>query len=72
MTKVALLNAPSELMVGRALIQKAKARLEKLEHVILHTDLPHEHYLTKRARTDELRALIGDMERFVDQKERET
>lgn len=69
--KVPLLNQPTDLGVSRALIAMAKDRLEVAERTMVSTKLDHASYLDRFARADELRRLIGDMEKFVTRKENE-
>lgn len=69
---VPLLNAPSQLRVGRELLTIAEERLAKIEREILLKRLPYETYLEKRGAAEELRAAIKAMDIHLGQKERES
>lgn len=69
---VPMINAPTELSIGRAVLRMVEYRLSAQEKILTTKRLDREAYLERFARTDELRSLAVEMKEFIEKQERNT
>lgn len=68
-----MINAPTELAVGRKLLATVESRLRRQEDILLQTKQPdHEAYTDTFARVSELRLTVSELEQLLREAERST